>query len=433
MFQLFPLSFLNEMRRFLLLALLLPLAACDSSTPGEEGTLGPSLPTVVAQASAALSSSDASPFTLGLDQRGNAKTAQAGSSEALPYVLDSSDLWVSGTQGGTLRAAAALGRSSYAPCDDGTGGVFHLFADTTYSAAGWPVANGAPVDASGAPRVYGDEMLWTTTCQNSADAPSLTLFDGLRTNVALFRAASVPNTVFARYEITNTSAGPMTDVTVGLRADPDLSVGQSTGYAFDVYDNLVGFDPASNLAYVYFDQLLDGTSRDGNGPRRTDAQRGRVAGVTLLGSPGNAGLTVHRVMSKRGEFASLSRYEEPPYDVTPTGIAEPLHALYRDGTAQIDWTTGLPTQFALTGDPVAMTGWLDGMGPFKRTGSPQDVQDGRDVRLLIASGPSSLAPGESAAFTIAWATAREPTLAAALGALRERASLLRSTPSLWRF
>lgn len=407
------------MKRLLLLALLLPLSACDSTD--EANSESTALTRVTAREKAVLSASDAAPFTLSLDQRGNAKTDHPGSSESDPYVLDASALWVSGMQGGALRTAQTLGRSTYAPCGDGTGGVFHLFADTTYSAESWPAAQGAPVDASGAPRVYGDEMLWTTSCQSPADAQGLTLFDGLRTNVALFRHSNTPNTVFARYEIINTSASAMTDVSVGLYSDPDLAL-----EGIDIYDNLVGLDVARALGYVYFDQVHTGGSATPDGTPRTDAKRGRVAGVTLLETPRSIGLTGHRIMRKAGIYEEPKTYENTLY-------SSALQTLFNDGSAQVNWTTGLPDKLAYTGDPVAMTGWLDGTGPVRLNGTPENVQSGTDTRMLLSSGSFSLAPGERTTLTVAWVMVNEPSLDAGLGALRQRVSSVRASPALWTF
>ncbi len=404
------------MNRLLLLALLLSLGACDSA--GGDGSGSTAAIQATARDRAELSSSTASPFTLELDRRGVAQSTQGGLAQSNLNVLASSGLWVSGTQGGSLRTAQTLGRSTYASCGDGSGGVFHVFADTTYAVEGWPAAQGAPVNAAGAPRVYGDEMLWTATCQSPATAQGLALFDGLGTTVALFRYASTPNTVFARYEITNTSATPMTDVTVGLYSDTDLF---TSGSDLDIYDNLIGLDGGRELGYVYLDQIK---GRDG--ARRTDAERGRVAGVTLLQTPFGRGLTGHRITRKSGV------YEEPRAFETLL-FSRALQTLFNDGSAQIDWTTDRPDRLAFTGDPVATTGWLDGTGPVRQAGTPQDVQDGSEARMLLSSGAFSMAAGERVTLTVAWATASEPTLGSALGALRQRASSLRATPPLWTF
>lgn len=414
------------MRRWLLCALLLPAAACDTAGPVVDVPPDPSgLPRVSVRDKAELSSSAASSFTLSLDRRGDAQSVQGvstGFNPYNPYVLSSSALWVSGMQGGSLRTAQTLGHSTYAPCGDGSDGVFHLFADTTYAADGWPAAQGAPVDASGAPRVYGDEMLWTTTCQSPADAQGLTLFDRLRTNVALFRHASTPNTVFARYEITNTSTAPMSDVNVGLYADPDLSINE----AFDIYDNLIGLDVALNFGYVYFDQVRGGGTANPAGTPRTAGKRGHVAGATLLETPRGLGLTGSRILLKSGFYSEPSAYDDLLY-------SRALRTLFNDGSPQIDWTTGRPSKLAYTGDPVAMTGWLDGTGPVRLPNDSPDVQSGSETRMVLSSGSFSLAPGERVTLTAAWVTANEPTLGAALGALQNRVSSLRAAPALWRF
>ena len=333
--------------------------------------------------------------------------------------LNAAGLWLAGTQGGETRANAIYygpGGSNYGPCDDGTGGVFALSADSTYLADGWPVAAGAPVTADGRPRAYGDEMLWTSLCSVPADPSRLQdrPLDGLRVNVAVFRYDDEPSVIYVRYELRNGGAEAITDAYAGQWSDPDW---------YEATENLSGFDRDRALSYVYLSERYD-TRVENRGERRTPLERGRVTGVAVLQAPTGAPLAGHRELRKNTpgptsdviSAASGGTYESYRYA---------LRGLGNDGSDVVD-PSGAVSQFAFTGDPVSGTGWLDG-------GDGDGPPRGRELRALTSAGPFALAPGESAAFTVVWAVASGDGLAGGLDALRQHVDGARAAPSRWRF
>ena len=208
------------MRRLLLFGLV-ALAACDSAVdpPGEGETPAvPSEPVTLApQPQVALSPGT---FRASLTASGRISTVgiyneQDNSSYRYTEYdpIYAAGLWLAGTQDGDTRVNALYyddDVSAYGACGDGTDGVFALSADSTYRADGWPVSVGAPTTASGAPRVYGDEMLWTSLC--SVPSQPRTLLDrpvaGLRVNLAVFRYDADPLSLYLRYELRNEGTQP---------------------------------------------------------------------------------------------------------------------------------------------------------------------------------------------------------------------------------
>ena len=74
-----------------------------------------------------------------------------------------------------------------------------------------------------------------------------------------------------------------------------------------------------------------------------------------------------------------------------------------DGSAIVDPTTGQPTLFMVSGDPVAGTGWLDT--------SPSDR------RMLLCSGPFTMAPGDTQEIYVAIVVGQSSNRFASLSAL----------------
>lgn len=397
-----------------LAAAFVALSACDNV--GTDGSPVPLTP----QSAAAMSPGD---LRASLTEFGQISTADldlrfAGYSDYNP--LFSSGLWVAGTQGGETRVNAIYyenGTSNYGPCGDGTGGVFSLSADVTYRSEGWPAAAGAPVTADGRPRVYGDEMLWTSLCSVPADANSLQdrPLSGLRTNVAVYRYDDDALTYYVRYELRNEGTEPISDAYLGQWSDPDW---------YEAQDNLSGWDTDRALSYVYLTERINPAYTARGGELRTSQERGRVTGVAVLQTPSDAPLAGHRRLDKNvpgptnGYLSTSSGYTYEAY-------RNALKGLGNDGSTLTD-PMGTPSRFAFTGDPVAQTGWLDGVS---RDGSVE----GRELRDLVSAGPFDLAPGESAAFSVVWAVAVGTDLAGGLGMLRQTVDEARATTARWRF
>ena len=397
------------------LAALVVLAACDSGLEADE--VGPVA--LRPQAQAAMS-----PGVLraGLTATGRVGTGSlvAGAAGA-PEVLVESDydpiyaagLWLAGAQGGETRVNALYDdESNYGPCGYGTDGVFHLSADSAYALGAWPVSAGAPVTASGTPRVYGDEMLWTSLCSVPSD-PTVLLDRpamGLRVNVAVFRYDADPLSLYVRYELRNEGTHPLTDAYLGQWADPDW---------VEPGDNLSGYDVGRRLSYVY----LSPDSYRTDGRQHDAAERGQVTGFSVLETPGDAPVAGHRRLDKN--------LAGPTTDVPSTRdgytYGAYLHALMGLGNDGSE-LPGAPSRFAFTGDPVAGTGDVDAQDP-----DGDGAVNGRELRTLLSAGPFSLAPGEARPFTVVWSVAVGDDLGDGIGKLAARVDAVRAAPSRWRF
>jgi hypothetical protein len=88
--------------------------------------------------------------------------------------------------------------------------------------------------------------------------------------------------------------------------------------------------------------------------------------------------------------------------------------LAENGAPFIDPNTNDPTQYTLSGDPVAGTGWYEGAG---WPGGPGPS----DMRNLISSGPFTMAPGDTQEVAIAIFLAQGSDNIQSVAALKDRA------------
>jgi len=244
------------------------------------------------------------------------------------------------------------------------------------------VPRGAPpvsVLPDGTLSIIGDQMLWSVfndfppassgpqgprpTHNHASSALSLGV-EVQHTVFAFSRQGPLGNTVFSRYHIINRSTNTLNNAYVSQWSDPDLG-----GFT----DDLVGCDVGLSVGFVY-----NATNNDEQYGTRTPC-----VGYDFLQGP--------RVEVTPGNFvtlglASFNKYPNGggPQDSTET--YNYMKGLLGDGSPVIDPTTGLPTSFNVSGDPVANTGFLDS--------SPSDR------RLMLSSGPFTIAPGESQAVLV---------------------------------
>lgn len=226
------------------------------------------------------------------------------------------------------------------------------------------VPHGAPVvtvQPDGSLDILGDQMLWSVYNDfgkgveaNGASSNNPLGVEIQQTTFAFSRQGPLGNTVFMRYKIINRSANTLTNAYVSQWSDPDL--GGAT-------DDLVGSDTTLSVGFVY-----NATNND----EQYGAQAPSV-GYDFLQGP--------RVGSTVLGLASFNAYPNGggPQDSTET--YNYMKGLNGDGTPLIDPTTGQPTPFNVSGDPVAGTGFLDS--------APSDR------RLMLSSGPFTMAPGDS--------------------------------------
>ena len=343
---------------------------------------------------------DMSLFGPGLEYpRGSGKTA-----------VFAAGLWMGALFDGLPRGALATYGQDYVP-------------GTIGSTPGWPDFRvfklfrhyATPLDASnalddynaharpyGAPEVLllpggnldipGDQMLWSV-CNDGdpaahTDPAGHTLPLGVevrQTTWAYDLPGALGQAVILDFQLTNRSGAVYQDAHVALWADPDLG---------DFVDDLIGCDVARDLGYCY-----NGTN--------TDAVYGAnppAVGFELIRGPAAApGDTL--------PMTSFSMFKNgtDPFDFSETWNL--LHGRAADGSPVFDPTTALPTTFMVSGDPVTGFGWLD----------PTLA----DKRLLLSSGPFTLAPGESRDILAAVIVGQGLSRLSSIAALRDNADAVR--------
>ena len=236
------------------------------------------------------------------------------------------------------------------------------------------VPRGAPpvsVLPDGTLSIVGDQMLWSVfndfpsggvgprPTHNHASSVLPLGVEVQHTVFAFSRQGPLGNTVFSRYHIVNRSTNTLNNAYVSQWSDPDLG-----GFT----DDLVGCDTVLSVGFVY-----NATNNDEQYGARTPC-----VGYDFLQGP--------RVEVTPGNFvtlglASFNKYPNGggPQDSTET--YNYMKGLLGDGSQLINAVTNQPTTFNVSGDPVTNTGWLDS--------SPSDR------RLMLSSGPFTMAPGES--------------------------------------
>jgi hypothetical protein len=226
------------------------------------------------------------------------------------------------------------------------------------------VPHGAPpvtVQPDGSLDILGDQMLWSVYndfrpgVEHNAAASILPLGIELQqTTFAFSRQGPLGNTIFTRYKIINRGGNTLTDAYLSQWSDPDLG-----GFT----DDLVGCDTTLSVGFVY--NATNNDEQYGGQPPSVgyDFLQGPKVGATFLG------------------LASFNAYPNGggPQDSVET--YNYMKGLNGDGTPVIDPITGLPTPFNVSGDPVSHTGFLDS--------APSDR------RLMLSSGPFTMAPGDS--------------------------------------
>ena len=174
------------------------------------------------------------------------------------------------------------------------------------------------------------------------------------------------NVLFLEFQVINKLANTLEDAYFGVSCDADLG-----GYT----DDLVGCDPALDLGFAY-----NGSNYDEDYGAHPPA-----LGVEFLTGPTGPG-GVPRGMTA---FRGYSNGQDP---MSPDHCYNCLKGLNLDGSPVIDPTTNNPTTFQMSGDPVAGTGWLD--------------SDPYDRRFILASGPFTMAPGDTQRVAIALVVAK---------------------------
>jgi hypothetical protein len=291
---------------------------------------------------------------------------------------------------GEFRPGPMIG-GTYAPFDT-TMKVYKVAHGDTTGWADWmahAVPLGAPTGDDGtAPGVLGSQMLWTVyndadPTQHRAAAGTLPLGLEIRQSAWAFKEHGPrDNVVLLRWRIENRGSDTLDSVYVGVWADPDIGGAHTShfgsdaalGMNFSYPDTVTGFQYGDSVPAVAL-RLLEGARATPGGPD---------LGATAI-TPYFHGI-------------------EPS---TPFEYGNLLRGLETNGATLVDPTTGLPTTYRYSGDARAGTGWLDTLYA--------------DMRMLVSSGPFTMAPGDTQQITAALVFGWGPRSEASLDSLYENA------------
>lgn len=306
----------------------------------------------------------------------------------------SAGLWVGAKVNGQVRVTVAEYSDEFVPgpmaggtyqADSPSFRVYKIREGDTPSNnpdyADWPIADGAPVTTDDygntIPLLLGKQALWTVF--NDADASAHdndagnTAPLGLEVQLYAFgddQTCERNQAVFLCYTIINKSANTLNDAFISFWVDPDLG---------NPGDDLVGCDTVLDLGYCYND-----------GPDDTYGPHPPAVGVKLLQgpivpSPGDSAWVLSEggwVHGVRGlPMSAFTKYINGTDPHSSTQSYNYMRGLDASGGTQINPSTGMPTTFMLSGDPVVGTGWIDG--------------NSDDRRMMLSCGPLTMAPGDS--------------------------------------
>lgn len=270
----------------------------------------------------------------------------------------------------------------------------------------WPATMGAPykdVDGNGVynpeldvPGIPGaDQTVWFVA--NDADEQTCkAMYGSLPLNIemqattwAYALAGPLGNMIFRKYTIVNKGTNPIEEMYVNWWSDPDNGAAG---------DDFTGCDTTLSLSYIYNASIPDATY--GNTPP--------AAGFDFFQGPMIAGAPTDTAIfnfKKRGGYKNMPMTAHYYFVNSDAILRDPIEGDYNQGTLWVwnlfngkETTTGNPfkdpagnvTKFALAGDPIAGTGWVDGI-----------IKPKGDRRQGMVSGPFNLAVGDTQEIVIA--------------------------------
>jgi len=256
----------------------------------------------------------------------------------------------------------------------------------------WPINQGAPLGLDGKPLLLGDQTLWCCFTDGYAypigHSNSRTQPLGAEVHMTVYGWSCLDNILFLKWEIINKGQYHWKDAYVGVFADCELG---------GAGDDLVGSD--SSLALVY-----DYNADDNDESYKADIPAVGYAFLQtpIVASAGHAAFLGNRAKSGFRNLPAKAPvyYKHPPspyysgwgefYTMSLKGagqIYRRLQGLNDQSQPMINPVTGRRTDWGLSGDPVAITGWLD--------------LNAQDRRFLLSSGPFNMAPGDTQQMAIA--------------------------------
>lgn len=267
----------------------------------------------------------------------------------------------------------------------------------------WPGEDGAPyidIDGDGLytagidePNFVGDEVLWCVS--NDLDAGRTTFLYGtnpmgleVQTTVFGFNlTGDIGNMVFKKYTTINKGSKILRDMILGYWSDTDL------GFAADDY---TGCDTVLSLGYTFNGDDTDDDIYLNTPPAMGyDFFQGPIVEASASDSAKFLGEWRHGYRNLPMTAFTFYINGNEIYSDPDLGVAAGSQQMYNyldgkvwNGDPFIDPNTNQETNFVLAGDPVGKTGWFEGGG---WPGGPVPG----DRRHLMASGPFTMAPGDT--------------------------------------
>lgn len=211
------------------------------------------------------------------------------------------------------------------------------------------------------------------------------------------RGDALGDAYFLKYTIINKGANQLEDTYIAIWVDPDL------GHAFD---DLVGCDTIRSLGYCY-----------NEGDDSDYGAKPPAVGIDLLQGPivPATPLDIAYVSGERRRgFRNLGMTAFIGFasDADPMNATETytyMRGLIRDSLTfatvpMVNPVTGQVTTYALSGDPVTQSGWVDAAAG--------------DRRMLLSSGPFTMAPGDTQEVVVAVMVGQGDDAVSSITALR---------------
>ncbi|MCK9281666.1 MAG: hypothetical protein M0P71_13655, partial [Melioribacteraceae bacterium] len=287
--------------------------------------------------------------------------------------------------------------------DDGEGTIEQIRTQYEKDWNEWPAAQGAPyedLDANGEynpqidiPGVPGaDQTLWFV-CNDLDSTKTKYLYGslpmGIEEQVTIWGYNSespLGNMLFRKYILINKNIEqkPFTDMYVSMWSDPDIGSG---------FQNLTGCDTTLNMGYVFHADRTDEYYFDS--PPAVGFRL--LQGPAVPASPNDTAIFKGKmILGKKNLNMSAFYIHRAGDNVYPDGA----QGNYKSGTLGmynlfqgknyvtgepfINQITNKPTPYVFSGDPVAKTGWYDGVS-----------SSANDVRIGVTSGSFNLAYGDT--------------------------------------
>lgn len=294
-------------------------------------------------------------------------------------------------------------------------------ASTSLDYRDWPTDLGAPLNAQGSPRLYGEQTLWSVFNNLDSSAasgwwqshmPNPGLPVVIHQTIYAQRVSSgdpglvLNNVAFIEWKIVNAGVAPIESAYVSLWTDMDFG---------DASSNRPAVDTVHQLGYCW------------------QAGRGftglpRAVGFVLLHGPAvlSTGSDAVFMGQKRSGYRNLPlsgfwgilddsyldlQFEGPAYSMaTAWNIARGFDKL---GNLVVDSATHEVTRFPYGGDPVTGTGWIA-------------TRSSGGAGFNMFTGPFTLAPGDSQWVMFALVAVNDSTSSLAIARLRQAAATLRT-------